>query len=92
MPPSRFRAIIPAKGGAILRAIQVQVFCDALSKEMTTYCYIQQIGEDFHIVPNGCEECNGSSVCKECFEKQRKLAVEQLTTASNTVDFLFNQP
>lgn len=75
-----------------MSAIQVQVFCDAFSKEMTAYCYLRQEGQDLYIVANGCEESNDSPACQECFEKQRKLAMEQLTAVSNAADLRFNQP
>lgn len=74
-----------------MKSVKVRVFCPTYNKEELLYYYIQQIGEELQIIPNGCEDSNGSSVCKECQARHLKSAKEELEALQSS-DFLFNKP
>lgn len=71
-----------------MNPIKIRVFCDLHKREMDTYCYVREDNQNLYIRPNGCEECNGSSFCRSCFDKCASIAKEKLIADNDTNLFL----
>ena len=72
-------------------SVEVRVFCPIYKKEQTVYCQILRWKQDRQIVPNGCNDCHNTPSCRECLEKAKLIAQEQLDSLESG-DFVFNKP
>lgn len=75
----------------MLKTIKISVVCPISNREETLYYHIFKIGQECQIMPNGCDNSNGSQACKNCIAKHLKNAQDNLSILLNG-NLFFHEP